>query len=317
MRAERDAPPRLRHRLEYLLVRALVRSVELLPWAAASAIAEGVAALLHLLLRGRVRLAREQAAASLGLDARSAEVAAIARSSFRNFVRVPLLLLKLPELLRTRTPGQVLRVEGREHLDRAVARGRGVVVVTAHLGNWEVLGALMPRMDASATAVARPVANPLVDAEMRRVRERYGQRIVDKDGAGLPLARELKAGGCVALLIDQHAGSRGIRIPFFHAEASTFTFAAELARRLDATLLPVFTRSDGPRAVVGWCEPEIACDRSLPEDEDAYRMTLEFHRRLEDAVRAHPGEYLWIHRRWKAGGREPDPRWRERYARAR
>jgi KDO2-lipid IV(A) lauroyltransferase len=99
-------------------------------------------------------------------------------------------------------------------------------------------------------------------------------------------------------------------VPFFHQDASTFTLAAELARRFDAAFIPVFTRITGLDEVRGRVEAPIEPDRSLPEDEDAWRMTLLFHRRLEAAIRETPGQYFWLHRRWKSGGQEPDPSWR-------
>jgi lauroyl/myristoyl acyltransferase len=139
-----------------------------------------------------------------------------------------------------------------------------------------------------------------------------------KSERGLVEMARLGAGsfiGEVALMTDQHAGSTGLRVPFFHAPASTFTFIASLARRLDVPLLPIFSRCGArPHEVDAVIEPPIEPDPSLPEDEDAFRMTLAFHRRLEAAIRAAPGQYLWFHKRWKASGREPDPKWLERYA---
>jgi KDO2-lipid IV(A) lauroyltransferase len=308
--------PRFHQRLVFLFVRGLVRLLELLPARIAATIVDGCGLLMHLVLRSRVHLARRQMGEALGLDPESAQVKAAVRDCFDHFLRVPLQLVRLPEMLEGRGAADVLKLEGLEHVEAAHAKGRGIVFVTAHLGNWEVLGGIAPKLGVPIASVARPVANPLLEAEMKRLRERYGQQILAKDGAGLPMARLLKRGGHVALLIDQHAGSRGWRVPFFHQDASTFTLAAELARRFDAAFIPVFTRIAGPDEVRGRLETPIECDRSLPEDEDAWRMTLLFHRRLEAAIRETPGQYLWLHRRWKSGGQEPDPAWRRRHAQA-
>jgi len=312
-----SAPITVRHRVQHLLLRALVGFLELLPLKLALAFASGCGTLLRWILRDRAQLVREQMAAALGRDAESDEVKADARACFRHFLRVPVQFLKLPAILKKKTPQQVLVFEDRRVVDDAVAAKRPMIFVTAHLGNWEIMGGLAPKLGVPIASVGRPVENVLLEREIRRLRERYGQRMIDKGGAGLPLARVLKQGGAVALLIDQNAGRRGVRVPFFHADASTFTLAAELARRFDALFIPVFTRVVGPTEVRGWFEPPIAPDPSLPPDEDAWRMTLLFHRKLEDAIRAAPGQYFWLHRRWKPGGREPDPAWREKYARTR
>jgi KDO2-lipid IV(A) lauroyltransferase len=127
----------------------------------------------------------------------------------------------------------------------------------------------------------------------------------------------MRNGRVVAALIDQHAGSRGLRVPFFGKNASTFTFLAQLARRQAAPIVPIFARvGPDPPKVYGRFEPPIDPDPSLPEEEDVFRMMLAFHRALEAAIRRTPEQYLWLHRRWKRSGREPDPRWLERYAAA-
>jgi KDO2-lipid IV(A) lauroyltransferase len=309
-----DAPRvRWRWRLEYALVRALVGAIELLPTRAAVALAGGLGRLMHLLLPGRVRLARRQMAAALGLDPADARVKADVRACFRHFLRVPAELIKLPAALRRRTPEQVVRLSGKEHFDRASAGGRGAIFLTGHLGNWEVMGALAPALGVPLTSVGRPIDNPLLERELLRLRGRYGQRVIAKDGAGLRLARELKQGHAVALLLDQHAGRRGVRVPFFHEKASTFTFVAALAHRFGLPLLPIFSRcGERPHEVDVAIGPPIDPDPALPEAEDAWRMTLLYQRALEAAVRAAPAQYLWFHRRWKESGADPDPKWVER-----
>jgi KDO2-lipid IV(A) lauroyltransferase len=313
-----DAPRvRVRWRVEHFFVRGMLRLIEALPVGVAMAVAGGLGRLMHAVLRGRVKLARVQMAQALGLAPDDARVRADVRACFRHFMRIPVELITLEKTLKSRRPEEILRLHGREHVDRVLAAGRGAICVTGHLGNWEVLGTLAPRLGLSATGVGRPLDNPLIDAELAALRGRFGQRIVAKDGAGVKLMRELKQGRPISLLLDQHAGRAGVRIPFFHATASTTTFIAALAHRLGLPLLPVFSRCGArPHEVDVAIGPPIECDPDLPDDEDAFRMTLAFHRRLEAAIRAAPDQYLWFHRRWKPGGEEPDPRWLERYAAA-
>lgn len=306
---------RWRWRVEHALVRGLIRLLQALPVPVAFAFARGLGALMHLVLRGRVRLARRQMADALGGRPGDARIRADVRACFRHFLRVPVEMLTLEAALARRRPDEVLRLRGKEHFDRAFARGRGVIFLTGHLGNWEVMGTLAPKLGVPITSVGRPVDNPLIDAELLALRSRFGQRMVAKDGAGVKLMRELRQGHVIAMMTDQHAGSGGVRVPFFHAPASTYTFVASLARRLGLPLLTIFSRcGERPHEVDAVIEPPIESDPSLPEDEDAFRMTLAFHRRLEAAIRAAPGQYLWFHKRWKASGREPDPKWLERYA---
>jgi KDO2-lipid IV(A) lauroyltransferase len=312
----RRAGPTAGQRLAFAPLRALRWTLERVPPSLALRFGDVVGTLMHALLWNRVRLARRQLGRSLGLDPESEAVRADVRRCFRHFARVPVELVTVPRVLRSRRPEEVLHFVHRERLDEVLARGRGAIGLTGHFGNWELLGALAPLVGLPVAAVARPLENELADAELQRLRGRFGQRVVVKDVAALPLARELKRGGLVAMVMDQHAGSRGVRIPFFGEDASTFTLAASLARRFDTVLLPIFARVVGPHRVEAVVDPPIAPDPALSLEEDCYRMTRAFHRRLEAAIRACPSQYLWFHRRWKRGGQEPDPRWRERYAAA-
>jgi KDO2-lipid IV(A) lauroyltransferase len=315
MPQERE-PATLRHRIEFLGVRAAVAAVEVMPSRAGAWLAARLGDLMHATMRGRVRLAREQMAAALRLEPDSPQVNAAVRGHLRHFMGIPCELVKLPAALRRARPDEILRLVGREHLDRALRAGRGALLVTGHVGNWEMFGALLAQHGIPLTTVARPIDNPLVDAEITRLRARYGQKLLFKNGALAKVVAALARGDAVALATDQHAGRRGMRIPFFHADASTFTFAAELARETGAPFLPAFSRQLASHRVEVAVQAPIEPDLSLPADEDAYRMTLGFHRRLEQAIRAAPSQYLWLHRRWKQGGREPDPAWRQRYASA-
>jgi len=306
--------PKLRHRVELAAVRATLALARALPARAGARLADLLGDVMRLVLPGRARLAREQMAAAFGRSVDDREVVAWSRASFRHFMRLPLELLHAPRLIAAGKLDELLVVSGREHVTAARAGGRGAILVTGHFGNWELLGLAGRLLGIEVVAVARPLKNGLLDAELARLRGVYGQRLVSKDAAALPLARELKRGGAIGMLNDQHAGSRGLRVPFFHADASTFALVAALARRFDAPLIPWFARVAALHRVEVRFEAPIAADPALPEDEDAYRMLLLFHRRLEAAIRADPGQYLWFHRRWKKGGQEPDPSWRARYA---
>lgn len=307
--------PSLRHRLERSAVRGVLALARRLPDGAATRLADLLAVVMRTVVPGRVRLAREQIAAALGRSGDDPQVAAWARACFRHFLGIPLELIHAPAQVERHGVAALLELADRHHLDEALARGRGAILLTGHFGNWELYGLLSPLLGLPMTGVARPMKNLLLDAELLALRTRYGQKIVPKEGAGLKLARTLRDGGIVALLIDQHAGSRGVRVPFFHADASTFTLAASLSRRFGAPIVPWFARATALHKVAVRFEAPLAVDLALPDDEDAWRLTDLFHRRLEAAIRADPQQYLWFHRRWKKGGVEPDPRWRERYAR--
>jgi KDO2-lipid IV(A) lauroyltransferase len=303
----------LRHRAETVAVRGVLRLARVLPLPAAAALSSALGTLMRFVVPSRTRIAREQMAAALGLAPTAPEVRAWTRQSFRHFIGLALVLLRAPARIERDGPGALVAFEGRERLDEALAHGRGAILLTGHFGNWELFGLTAALFGIPMVGVARAMKNPLLDAELRKLRSRFGQRIVEKESAALPFARALKVGECVTLLNDQHAGSRGLRVPFFHADASTYTMAAALARRFGAPIVPWFARADGRLHVTVRFEEPLWSRADLDEEEDAYRLTRRFHVRLEAAIRADPGQYLWFHRRWKPGGREPRAEWRARY----
>ncbi len=303
----------LRWRVEIVpvvLCRALLCA---LPFRAAFAIARGLGRILHFLLPGRVRLARFNLAFALRRAPDDPEVVAVVRKSFEHLVLVLVELLLLKRRMASRSPETILEVHGIEKLH--ARRGQGCVIATGHLGNWEILGALAPVLGVPLTSVGRRIENPLLDAAINDLRTRFGQKIVDKDGATLRIAREIKGGSNVALLLDQHAGRRGVQVEFLGRPASTFPTAAYLARRFDVPVIPIVSRRRGePLTIHATVLEPIHADPSLPEDEDVYRITLAINRALQSAILECPEQYLWLHRRWKGGGRESSPDWVARYA---
>jgi KDO2-lipid IV(A) lauroyltransferase len=265
-----------------------------------------------------VRGARESVAASLALAPGDPEAARIVRASVRHLVRVVVEFARLPRELAHARPDEILILEERRHYDEARARAGNVVLLTAHLGNWEVGASLMPQFGIPLIGFARALKNPLLTRYLAGRRERYGMVTVEKGSGALRLLREARDGRIACAVIDQHAGRRGLRVPFFGRGASTFTFLAQFAHRNGAPIVPAFARA-GPKPpqVIVRFEPPIDPDPNLPEEEDSFRMMLAFHRVLEAAIRRTPEQYLWLHRRWKPTGREPDPRWLERYASSR
>jgi len=224
-------------------------------------------------------------------------------------------LMRLGRELDRRPPEEIIDIQGRQYLEDILATGGACFYLSGHIGNWEVTGALCERLGYAMTSIGRGVDNPYLHMWLKDLRCRFGQKISDKEGASRDILRIIREGGKVAMLLDQHAGRHGIRVPYFGRLASTFVSAARLARRLGAPLLPAFSYRHGRllRLRMKLFEP-IWPDPELPTDEDHFRLTAYYTACLEQMVRAHPEQYLWFHRRWRPGGQEPEPAWLERYA---
>ena len=305
-----------RWRLEYLLARGFLGLLRILPLAVVAWLSRRLGDLCYWVLRSRRRVGFENIERALGLASTDPRARAILRESFRHFVLVPMELFLLDRGLRNSSPEELLPIERRPDLDELVAAGRGGVVVTGHIGNWEIMGALAPLQGLPLVSVGRRADNPYLHKILNGFRTRYGQEILDKDGAPLAIARALRRGKLIALLLDQHAGRRGIRVPFFGELASTFPSAALFARRFQVPIFPMFSVREDRRLfhVRAKAFPPIFSDPELTEEEDYYQMTRAYKRCLEQTIRENPGQWLWFHRRWRKGGKEPEPSWEARYA---
>lgn len=193
-----------------------------------------------------------------------------------------------------------LDVIGREHVDRAMAKGRGAIFVTAHLGNWEVIGLAHGWTFGPIAVVARPLDNPALDRRMCAFRAMAGNRVVYKTDALREVIRALHAGGGVAILIDQNVQEKdGLFVDFFGRPAATTTVAAALAVKTGCALVPGHT-TIGPdgryRAVY---DPPIEWTPSGDKQADIAFITQALTRVIEGWIREHPDQWLWIHRRWK------------------
>ena len=229
---------------------------------------------------------------------------ATARDVYAHFGRVLLDIL----WLQWRSPEDLLTlvdVRGREHVEAAMAAGRGVVMCGAHIGNWEIHGIAHGLLFGAIDVVARPLDNPALDARLCAFRSMGGNKVVYKRKALAQVIGAIRGGRGVALLLDQNVQAKdGIFVEFFGRPAATTTVAAALALKTGCALVPSHTelRADGRYALV--YEPPLAWASGGARDADLAGITQELARRTEAWVRATPEQWLWMHRRWKT---QPEP----------
>ena len=189
-------------------------------------------------------------------------------------------------------------LENRGAIDRALAPGKGALLVTAHFGNWEVLGAVMAEHGYPMTAVAARQRNPLVERLFTDYRENVGMASINVGKSFRPLLKALQEGACVATLADQDGGPQGFFLPFLGRPASVQAGLFRLLARRGTPMVTGFAIRDGD----GWRgeihEPEFPQPGSDPEDE-ARRLATVYSARVEDYVRRYPDHWLWLHRRWR------------------
>jgi KDO2-lipid IV(A) lauroyltransferase len=190
---------------------------------------------------------------------------------------------------------QWIRYQGLENFEGALRRGKGVLVATAHFGNWELSAFAHAYLTAPMHIVVRPIDNPRIDALVEHRRALSGNRIIPKREAARGILRALAAGDAVGILIDQNtAPEQGVFIDFFGVKACAGTAFVKFAHRSGAAVIPGYALwSEQEKRYILYFEPEV------PMTGDVQRDTQAVHGRLEAAIRRHPEQWLWIHRRWK------------------
>jgi Kdo2-lipid IVA lauroyltransferase/acyltransferase len=193
-----------------------------------------------------------------------------------------------------------ISVEGGEHLRDVMASHGRALILTGHLGNWELL-ALAPRLSGyPTTIVARPLDSPWLRPMADAIRQKAGTVLLDKRGALRDAMAALRAGHLVGILQDQNASRReGIFVPFFGIPACTSRSIALLALRTQTPVVPVFIRrvARGRHLVVVYPPLDVATDGE--GEEPMVVLTKRCNEAIEVALRAAPEQWLWIHDRWR------------------
>jgi KDO2-lipid IV(A) lauroyltransferase len=200
------------------------------------------------------------------------------------------------------TPEQMdqrIRIEGTEHLQNAYHKGQGVLVVTAHIGNWELLPYTAYRNDIPLNVVYRPLDFKPLNLFFEMLRTRLGAKLIPASHAMIRIARSLKKKEGVAILMDQSVDwYDGVWVDFFGRRTCTSKGMALIALRSRAPVLPVFLyrNASGFRIVIG---EEIPLVVTGDKTKDIEMNTLNYSKAIETGVRRHPEQWFWVHRRWK------------------
>jgi len=290
--------PSLRDRTEYALFRIARGFLGLLPERVALSVGTGMGWCAGRVLRIRRAVVAENLARAFPeRDEKWRREIAIA--SYAHLGREAVATFRFagdgPEDVIART-----EMHGFDQLERAVARGRGAVVITAHLGNWEVGGAALAARGIPVDGVAVRQRNRLFDVDLMESRTRLGLKVFPRGGAARAMLRSIERGRCAGMVADQDAGRRGLFVDFFGVPASTARGPAVLSLRTGAPLfLGVALAIPGMRHRYRVELREVSVERSGEPARDVERLTQAHTALLEQWVRQAPAQYFWQHRRWK------------------
>ena len=298
-----DTPrPTASHRAEYYALRSVVATLHALPWSVACAFGERLGAVGYKPLGIRRRVVERQIAAAFP-ELSATRVLALSRQAYAHLGRSSIETALLPSIGQQGVLDMVESVDGFELVEDAMSRGHGAILVTGHLGNWELAGAYVAARGVPMDVIVRTQANPLFDAYINETRASLGMTVVRDFEAARRTPRSLRDGRAVAFVSDQGVmGLASTFVSFFGRPAKTPRGAAVFAMKYDTpTLFVTALRQPSGRYRVS--VERVPIIRTGDRDADIDAIVASYTAILERWVRSAPEQYFWHHRRWR---RQPE-----------
>ncbi|HKG22181.1 MAG TPA: lysophospholipid acyltransferase family protein [Blastocatellia bacterium] len=288
----------LRNWVEFIPAWLLLRLLGTLPRRRAISAGQALArAIYH--VHGRLRRAGDRNLSMAMPDLSPEDRRAIIEGVFRGLGRLLGEFSQFPKI-DSRNISEVVEYDGFEHYERAALQGRGVLLLTGHVGAWELCAFAHGAYGHPLSFLVRPLDNPMLNRLITRYRELSGNRTIDKSRAVRPVLNTLKSGGEVGLLVDVNTfEDQGVFCDFFGIPACSTTGLAVFALRSGAPVVPGFLLWDEMtkrhRLSFG---PEVPVVRTGDFKEEVRINTARFTGVIEECIRRHPDQWLWIHKRW-------------------
>jgi Kdo2-lipid IVA lauroyltransferase/acyltransferase len=289
----------MRRKLEYAAAWPFIKILGVLPRPLSRAVGIAISHLVYLLHFKLRRVGMH----NLGMafpEKTVAERKRILRGEFTSLGRQLAELCQFPKYT-VENVDQVVVYDGLENYERAYARHKGVLFLTAHFGGWELSAFVHSLHGHPVNIVMRPMDNPYLDRLLQNQRTMHGNKVVPKDDFVRGLLAAMKAGETVGILMDTNmTPPQGVFVDYFGISACTASGLARIALRTDAAVVPGFTVWDEARGKYRLrFDPALDLIRTGDLEADIVANTQKFTKVIEDYVRKYPDQWLWVHRRWK------------------
>ncbi len=253
--------------------------------------------LFQILGRERRRTVRHLTVA-YGEEKSEKEIQAMAKQVFLHFITTIVDLIQMPKLLN-KGLDHLITSEGMEHINKAMASGRGTIMITGHFGNWELLGAWLVRHGIPLKVVGTTLYDPRLDKIVVETRNCAGYTNIPRGKGTREIIRSLKEGAAIGMLIDQDTRVQGDFVNFYGKPTYTPTGPAVLARKFNIPIIPIFMwmRDDFTYHIE--CGKPLALVKTDNGENDIVTNTQKCSDTYEQIIRRFPTQWAWMHQRWK------------------
>ena len=289
----------LRNYFIYILILLLIKFLQLWPRQTAIKIAHGLGQLsFGLALKSKKRIGQHLSKA-FGDEKSSEEIEKLSKDVFMHSFSAAADYVRLPLMTTADINHLVKKVEGIEHLEKAYAKGRGVIMLSAHLGNWELLGLWVAKKGFPAAVIGARIRNKYLENLVMKFRRECGLQSIKRGHDTRDIIKALKQGQGVGMLIDQSTKVQGEFVDFFGYPAHTATAPYRLAQKYGSPIIPIFIHLHKDYTYHIECLEEIKLYNSGNKYQDMINTLQDCSTVIESFVRKHPEQWSWIHRRWK------------------
>jgi len=284
--------------LEYIPAKCIMVMLRLFPYRLAVRAGSVFGMMVYLITPGQRRIVYDNLQTAFGDSMSPPEKKKLVRRVFRNVGKTIFEFMQFPKLSREKLL-KLVSFENLEAMDRALAKGKGVIGITGHIGNWEMLAAAFAATGRPLHAIVRPLDNPLLDKYVESFRENKGVHIVPRGAALKGGLRALKGGSVLAFVMDQNAAMHGIFVPFFNKLAATVQGPAILAGHYRSPVVFCYDRRNKDNSHTLVFRDEIPYTEGKDKEDTILCNTKRYTKEIEEVIRENPEQWLWLHPRWR------------------
>jgi KDO2-lipid IV(A) lauroyltransferase len=287
---------KIRRFISYLSIRLLMFIARVVPRSVGMALFGGLGAAAYYLLPRSRRAAWTNLRIAFGEGLSENGLGRIARGSFSNMGKFAFDVARLPAETRE-SIARIVRVTGLSHLERALARGRGVIALTGHIGNWELMGAYFALMGYDVNVVATSLRDDKLNDIIIDIREGSGMKVMERRKGTMGAMRCLRRGEILGVLIDQDTSVQSVLVDFLGKPAKTAVGPVRLSAKTGAAILPVaMLMTDDGKYHVEIREPVCVVGKPRTLKDDVAKCS----RAVEEFILKQPAQWVWMHKRWKS-----------------